>query len=60
MDFSGVLTAMVTLFVLALLIVACGGVVPKQYQTMPVILGFSVGIPLFFVLMSGFVGIFLG
>lgn len=60
MPVGSILGSILTLIVLSMLIVCCGGVVPRHYQTWPVILCTALGIPAFLLAMAGFVGIFLG
>ncbi len=60
MDFATASSTIVTFIVLAMLIVCWGGVVPREYQTWPVILGAAVGIPVFLLVMATLFGLILG
>jgi len=60
MTLISVFAGIATLLVLAIMIVIGGGVVPHKHQTWSTILMVAIGIPIFLILMSGFVGIFLG
>lgn len=60
MDLGHWFAGLATMFVLSTCIVLFGGVVPRQYQTWTVITIGAFAIPIFMVVMNGFVGIFLG
>lgn len=47
-------------FALSTCVVLFSGVVPREQQTWGVILAGAIGIPVFLVLMAGFLGVILG
>lgn len=60
MQIGEVISTAIFLIILAALIVTCGGVFHRRNQNWPTILAVAAGIPVFLMLMAGFVGIFLG